>query len=244
MVNVKEDLRGKTFGRLTVVRQVEDYVSPNGKHDARWLCKCSCEEDKYIEVNGNSLKKKNGTRSCGCIGKEKISIRNKDGHLNKYDLSGEYGVGWTPKGEEFWFDKEDYDLIKDYCWNYDISTGYLETTNKIKFHRLVMNVNDSNIFIDHITHPPRNENKKDNRKSNLRITNRFQNNVNKSIAQNNTSGATGVTWSKLHKKWIARIGFKDKRIYLGIFQNFDDAVKARRIAEIKYYGEYRYNANN
>ena len=34
---------------------------------------------------------------------------------NTYDLSGEYGIGYTSKGEEFYFDLDDYDKIKDYC---------------------------------------------------------------------------------------------------------------------------------
>ena len=36
---------------------------------------------------------------------------------NKYDLLGSFGVGWTTNtNKEFWFDLEDYDKIKDYCW--------------------------------------------------------------------------------------------------------------------------------
>ena len=36
MVKVKKDLTGQKFGRLTVIRQVEDYVNPNtGKRSAK-----------------------------------------------------------------------------------------------------------------------------------------------------------------------------------------------------------------
>lgn len=31
MVKVKEDLTGRIFGRLTVIKQAEDYVPPNGR---------------------------------------------------------------------------------------------------------------------------------------------------------------------------------------------------------------------
>ena len=58
---------------------------------------------------------------------------------NTYDLSGEYGIGYTSKGEEFWFDLNDYNKIKDYCWYYN-SNGYLCSQNAnckhIYFHRL------------------------------------------------------------------------------------------------------------
>lgn len=30
---------------------------------------------------------------------------------NTYDLSGEYGIGYTSNGEQFYFDKEDFCLI-------------------------------------------------------------------------------------------------------------------------------------
>ncbi len=50
MVKVKESLVGKQFGRLTVIEQVEDYVSPKGKHRAKYSCKCTCCDDKYVTV--------------------------------------------------------------------------------------------------------------------------------------------------------------------------------------------------
>lgn len=34
VVKVKEDLTSQRFGSLVVIRQVEDYVKPSGKHEA------------------------------------------------------------------------------------------------------------------------------------------------------------------------------------------------------------------
>ena len=59
-----------------------------------------------------------------------------------------------------------------------------------------------------------------------------------SIQRKNKTGAKGV--SKNGKRWVASIQINKKRIYLGIFKNFDDAVKARKEAEEKYFGEYAY----
>ena len=52
MVKVKEDLTGKTFGMLTVLRQAEDYITPQGIHISQWLCECSCSEHnkKIVQV--------------------------------------------------------------------------------------------------------------------------------------------------------------------------------------------------
>ena len=156
--------------------------------------------------------------------------------FNTYDISGEYGIGYTFKGEEFYFDLEDYNLIKNYCWCVD-RYGYVRGNvykDKIKFHRLVTNCNDD-MIVDHINH-----NKLDNRKINLRICNKHENNMNKSILSSNTSGVTGVTFDKNKNKWMAQIGYKGKNIYLGRYTNFEDAVNARKEAEEKYFGEYSY----
>lgn len=64
MVKVKKDLTGMVFGRLTVLEQVEDYISPQGAHRAMWLCQCEC--GKTTIVSGNALKR-HLTKSCGCL---------------------------------------------------------------------------------------------------------------------------------------------------------------------------------
>ena len=41
-----KDLTGMKFGRLTVVKRGEDYITPKGKKIIRWLCECDCQK-KY-----------------------------------------------------------------------------------------------------------------------------------------------------------------------------------------------------
>ena len=65
--------------------------------------------------------------------------------------------------------------------------------------------------------------------------------MNRKLAKNNTSGTTGVTWSKRDKCWIANIKIKNKTFYCGYFKNKEDAIKARKEAEEKYFGEYSYD---
>lgn len=55
------------------------------------------------------------------------------------------------------------------------------------------------------------------------------------LKRNNTSGYIGVTWDKVRKKWRAQIRFKNKNIYLGRYTNIEDAIKARKEAEEKYF---------
>ena len=68
-----------------------------------------------------------------------------------------------------------------------------------------------------------------------------ENQMNRKLAKNNTSGITGVTWSKRDKRWIARIKIKNKSICCGYYKNIEDAIKARKEAEEKYFGEHSYD---
>lgn len=160
---------------------------------------------------------------------------------NTYDLTGKFGIGYTSKGEEFWFDLEDYDIIKDYCW-YKDSKGYVVSTDRktrktILFHRIITNCNDR-FMPDHIHGK---ETRYDNRKSNLRIVTKQQNGMNSTLSENNTSGVTGVKWHSRDNVWESCITVNYKRIYLGRYHKFEDAVKARKEAEEKYFGEYSYD---
>lgn len=250
MVKVKEDLTGRQFGRLKVLYQIEDYIVPkNGMHCARWLCECSCPEHNKVKVTGGNLKSGN-VRSCGCLARELSSERMKQNvKENIYDLeSEEYGIGYTNKNEPFWFDKEDYDKVKKYCWFYD-NMGYVAAKNRgtdrsIFLHQLVMPNVPKGMKIDHKRHPPRNGHKYDNRKSNLEIKTNSQNMMNASLYANNSSGVSGVTFTKSNNKWQVRIGIGNKRIHIGYFDTYQDAVKARKQAEEKYWGNYRYDVCN
>ena len=194
------DLTGQVFNRLTVIKRAEDYIEPSGRRRIKWLCRCECGLNKEIIVDGSSLKSGH-TKSCGCLQKEIASKQNKK--YNTYDLSGEYGIGYTSKGEEFYFDLEDYEKIKDYCWyltddNYIISKD-IHNDSLIPLHRLVMNC-PNNMEVDHIMHK-----RFDNRKKYLRIVTSSQNRMNVGLKSNNSSGVTGVNWHKKHKIWQQQI---------------------------------------
>lgn len=234
-----KDLTGQTFGRLKVIKRVDNYIKPNGTQESQWLCECNCIDKTLVVVRGWCLNNGN-TQSCGCLQKERLSKKRKK--YNMYDLSGEYGIGHTSKGEEFWFDLEDYNLIKDYCWMIS-NNGYVITDTskssirmpKIFFHRLVMNC-PNDLFIDHQNH-----NKIDNRKNNLRIVTKSQNAMNQVTKTNNTSGTTGVSWDSKVQKWAAHIMINCKKMHLGYFDEFEDAVRARKCAEDEHFGEFSYD---
>lgn len=157
---------------------------------------------------------------------------------NNYDLSGEYGIGWTSNtNKEFYFDIEDYDKIKEYCWIEEVGmTGYTSVRARVpgtSRHIIMSWAIVGEKWYDHINHNPL-----DNRKENLRKATRTDNNRNCSLSKNNTSGVTGVSWNKRNNNWRARIMVDKKSIEIGQFSNKSDAIKARLEAEIKYFGEF------
>lgn len=232
-----KDLTGQKFGRLTVIKQGEDYISPGGHKEIRWWCQCECNGENSLKlVAGHDLKSGN-TKSCGCLHRENPSKLFKK--YNTFDLSGEFGIGYTENRDEFWFDLEDYDLIKDYYWrisenNYIVANDIKTDKNHIRLHRLVMNCPED-MEVDHKFH-----NRYDNRKEFLRIVTSGQNNMNMGLKVHNTSGVTGVCWSNVNNKWRAYININGKQIHLGVFDDFQNAVEVRKQAEIEYFGEYRY----
>jgi hypothetical protein len=92
--------------------------------------------------------------------------------------------------------------------------------------------------IDHV-----NGNRLDNRIANLRAATNAENCRNAKKGKNNRSGFVGVTFHKAARKWAAGIMYNRKHIYLGLYEDIQDAVNARKQAEVVYFGEFAKSAN-
>jgi len=220
--NKLNEIIGKQFGKLIVLRKDETKDNINFV-----ICQCNCKNKTIKSIRIKDLKS-GKTKSCGCLVKK----------YNTYDLSNKYGIGYTTNNNEFYFDLEDYEKIKNYCWFFD-KKGYVVTKKDektIRLQRYLFNIEEFLIKVDHINH-----NLKDNRKCNLRIVNDSKNNMNKKLAKNNTSGVKGVNWHNRDSIWESSITYNKQRIYLGRFRNFKDAVRIRKEAEEKYQREYAYD---
>lgn len=228
------DLTGEKFDKLTVLKRADDLVLPSGKRVVAWFCLCDCGNE--IVARGDCLRD-GVTRHCGC--NRKGSGMGKPSKLSKYVIIDNYAVGIaTNTNNEFYVDIDDIDKVQKYSW-YENDDGYLMSriNNKIvRMHRLIMCVENKDVVIDHINH-----NTLDNRKNNLRVVNNSQNNMNKTRQSNNTSGVTGVSLDKREGKWRAYIKVDGKQNSLGYYDDFENAVKARKEAEDKYFGEYSYD---
>lgn len=233
---------GQKYGKLT-----PRYDTGKRTKNRNKIFYCDCDCGGSIEVPSASLTSGN-TQSCGCLLAESLKEHGeKIRQRNKYDLSGDYGVGFASNtNKEFYFDLEDYDIIKNYHWMEKGDEGYIVAkvwnNNKpstVFLHRLIMQENGYNINgldVDHINHKTH-----DNRKSELRVCEHYKNIVASKTYTNNTSGRKGVSWDKSRNLWTASITVNKKTHHLGRFANFDDAVKAREEAEKKYHKEYHYD---
>lgn len=82
-----EDLTGKKFNKLTVIRRAteEEWPRGSGRH-AKWLCKCDCGNLTFVQ---SSDLKNGSTQSCGCKAKESAAkLAHKLGKQNFQDLTG------------------------------------------------------------------------------------------------------------------------------------------------------------
>lgn len=230
------DLTGQRFGRLTVVGRAE-----NDQHGrARWNCKCDCGTPKIVagcQLRGGYA------QSCGCLQKERASLTSKK--YNTFRVSGDIVyVKLSNSDKEMMVDLDVWERAKMHCWAE--SRGYAGTNmpgrrgqrrkqgSWLMFHVFAFPDCASEMIRDHI-----NGNTLDNRRANIRFVTVQQNNHNHGRSKVNTSGHTGVRWEEGRKKWLARIKINDKAINLGRYSRLEDAIAARKSAEIKYFGEYR-----
>lgn len=145
-----------------------------------------------------------------------------------------YVEGRFQNGEVFYIDYEDFEKVSKYYWH--LEKGYARgTRHNTLMHRFILGLTGDkharyNIEVDHI-----NRNRLDNRKSNLRVITRKENMMNKSDYKNNTSGIKGVKWNKNLNKWQVQISHNGKRVHLGVFEDLEDAKKARLKAEEEYF---------
>lgn len=169
-------------------------------------------------------------------------------HLERYasmisvtQLPTPPGVVSVNLGHHLWaiFDKADLDIVLPYSWHLKPSKTALyavRTTHEIKsgrkvfMHRHLMKPGDR-LIVDHI-----NGNTLDNRRCNLRICTNIDNchnlRVVRGVRQHRTKSG------RLTERWRAVLNGRN----LGLFDTQEDAIAARRAAEVAAWGSYAHTA--
>ena len=221
----KHDITNQRFGRLTAL-----YIVPNNTYRTRWHCVCDCGNTKDV-LQQNLL---NGhVKSCGCFLSERNSERITEynrtiGHETHGETKSRlYRIWVSMKTRCFYKNADSYKnyggrgitICKEWQNSFDsfrlwaTSNGY---SDKLTLDRIDVDGN----------YCPQN----------CRWVSMSVQELNKRISQRNTSGKTGVSFSKKDNRWIAYISFDKQFHYLGSFKCVEDAIKARESAEIEYYG--------
>ena len=128
--------------------------------------------------------------------------------------------------------------IGDIAGTLDSKIGYIRVGingKKYYAHRLVFLYHKGYLpkTIDHI-----NGDKVDNRLGNLRAVTASQNQHNRKINSNSTSGYKGVSYYARTNKWCAKIRLESKRINLGYYKTPEEADAVVRKAREELHGGF------
>ena len=222
------------------VERKKEYKEKTGASVTFIDFKCDCGV-----VHTASLQNfKNGhTTMCPKCTKKKFGhiVGKSNSKKNSWIIKGE--IAYTKlKDSIVIIDSEDVKKVEKYCWRVDnvtkrVIANIKDCSNKIIWlSRVVMEVNNEDakyVLVDH-----KNGDVLDNRKENLRLCNKRENNINIKRKSNNKSGFTGVYWSESCKKWVAKIYKKGHKEVVKRFSSFEDAVAFRGDMDLQLYGDF------
>lgn len=166
-----------------------------------------------------------------CVDKNEIVVEGDIAKVFLYNRKRE-------KIYEVIIDASQKENIEKYMWKYNISKDkkyVYAISNAVGYlHKYLMDVkqNDSRL-VDH-----KNRNTLDNRMENLRICTRQENSMNSIMRKNNKSGHKGIWWCKEFKKWGASYKLGDKNVFLGRFDDKEDAIKKYNEEINKVHGKF------
>lgn len=139
-------------------------------------------------------------------------------------------------------DKIDYDRFSAHRWGFNITRGRVyasrlergEKRVRIFMHREVLGLTQGDkIQGDHID-----GNTLDNRRQNLRPASHGQNQHNRKIQRNNTTGYKGVWFIKSRGQYRAVVKYRNKQYQVGYFTDPIQAARAYDAKARELFGEF------
>lgn len=212
----REDFTGRKVGKLAV----QSKVSSEGKFDT-WLCRCDCGN----EVTKTSVYLRVYKGSCGCDNPRNTTHK----HTVDRKHSPEYSVWNSMVGR---CERPNTDAYEMYGKRGISVCDRWSPTKGGSFENFLEDMGErpEGFTLDRI------DNNGNYEKDNCRWTTISVQGFNQSRRVTNKSGRTGVHWNKQLGKWESYITKDRNKIGLGYYSLFEEAVKARECAELKYFG--------
>lgn len=213
-----KNLQGQVFGRLIA----EEPVGKNNSGQYIWRCSCSCGNSHI--TTGTSLIEGN-TKSCGCYATDvcgKASITHGMSHTAEYHAWKNALYRCTKTSNKKYKDYGGRGIKMCERWAEPLPNGFLNfyqdmgNSNGLTLERVDVNGDYS--------------------PENCIWADVYVQGFNTRMSPLNTSGVTGVCASN-NGMWQAYIGYQGRKLHLGHFASFEDAVSTRKAAEIKYHGK-------
>jgi hypothetical protein len=133
------------------------------------------------------------------------------------------------KGQPFWVDDEDADRVSARRWSTD--RDYI-VSGRVRLARFVLDA-PAGLEVDHV-----NGNKRDNKKSNLRLATKAENQRNKGKYKSNTTGFKGVSFDKSSGKFEARFKVNGRQYFAGRYATAEEASVAVSHAREIAHGDF------
>jgi len=146
----------------------------------------------------------------------------------------------SDKNRVVMIDKQDYDKVKHYHCTIG-NKGYVFAkvgTKEIRLHRLLCEVTDPKIFIDHIDNNPLN-----NKMNNLRISDSNKNPKNRKKKKGTSSDYIGVTYDRKQKIWRTSLMRNGKFIRLLSSSNEELCARSRDLYILENCPDDHYKLN-
>ena len=153
---------------------------------------------------------------------------------NQYLADGDVTSIITKNGVAVLIDTEDAERLRDYTWCIS-GNGYAMSRTKgpaVIMHRMITNA-DADMYVDHI-----NGNILDNRKENLRVCKKQENEFNQKIRVDNTTGYRGVCKNSRSNKFRAYIVKDGRQYWIGLFDTAEEAARAYNTKALELFGEF------
>jgi hypothetical protein len=203
------DLSGQRFGRLLVIEK----TAQKYRTEFLYRCRCDCGGEKLAT---SSWLKSGIVRSCGCLQRENRFVDITGRRVGR--LIAIEPTGRMDRGSMVWRWRCD-------CGN-EIEAGVeqINITGRVscgcaareqKAAQAIAMQKGTRAYGTNLSH--------------IRSTN---------VKRKNSSGRVGVSWDKTHQHWQARIQFRGRAYWLGAYSRVEDAIKARKRAEKKLYGNF------